>query len=299
MALAYTQISKNKWESGGILLLFMVFVMAVGFLLAEVQSPGGGMIGLIIAAAISFIWTLVAYFTGDKIALAANGAKPIQKQDNPMVYNLVENLCISAGLPVPKIYLIQSEAMNAFATGRKPETASIAITTGLLSRLEKKEVEGVVAHELSHIGNYDIRLMTLVAALAGVIMILTDIFWHWSFHSRGGGGRKSGQLQLIMMVVGLVLIIFAPLISMLMQLAISRKREFLADASGALLTRYPEGLASALEKISQDSTPLPTASHGTAHLYISSPFKKKTWSNLFSTHPPIEARVKALREMNL
>jgi heat shock protein HtpX len=231
--------------------------------------------------------------------LAANGAKPIQKQDNPMVYNLVENLCISAGLPVPKIYLIQSEAMNAFATGRKPETASIAITTGLLSRLEKKEIEGVVAHELSHVGNYDIRLMTLVAALAGVIMILTDIFWHWSFRSSGGGNRKNGQLQLVMMVVGILLIIFAPLISMLMQLAISRKREFLADASGALLTRYPEGLASALEKISQDSTPLPTASHGTAHLYISSPFKKKTWSNMFSTHPPIEARVKALREMNL
>ena len=299
MALAYTQISKNKWESGGILLIFMLFVMAVGFLLAEVNSPGGGMVGLIIAAGISLIWTLIAYFTGDKIALAANGAKPIQKQDNPTVYNLVENLCIAAGLPVPKIYLIESSAMNAFATGRKPETASIAVTTGLLQRLEKKEVEGVIAHELSHIGNYDIRLMMLVAALAGVIMILTDIFWHWSLHSRGGGGRKSGQLQLIMMVVGLLLIIFAPLISMLMQLAISRKREFLADASGALLTRYPEGLARALEKISQDTTPFPTASHGTAHLYISNPFKKRTWSNLFSTHPPIEARVKALREMNL
>lgn len=299
MALAYTQISKNKWESGGMLLIFMLFVMAVGFLLAEVNSPGAGMVGLIIAAAISFIWTLIAYFTGDKIALAANGAKPIQKQDNPMVYNLVENLCISAGLPVPKIYLIQSDAINAFATGRKPETASIAITTGLLQRLEKKEIEGVIAHELSHIGNYDIRLMTLVAALAGVIMILTDIFWHWSLRSRGGGGQKNGQLQLILMVVGILLIIFAPLISMLMQLAISRKREFLADASGALLTRYPEGLASALEKISQDTTSLPTASHGTAHLYISSPFKKRTWSNMFSTHPPIEARVKALREMNL
>lgn len=296
MALAYTQISKNKWESGGMLFIFVLFVMAAGFLLAEVNSPGSGMAGLIVAAAISLIWTLIAYFSGDKIALAANRAKPLQRQDNPTVYNLVENLCIAAGLPAPKIYLIESSAMNAFATGRKPETASIAITTGLLQKLEKKEIEGVVAHELSHIGNYDIRFMTLVAALAGVIMILTDVFWHWSFRSSGGNNRKNGGA---LMIIGLILIIFAPLISMIIQLAISRKREFLADASGALLTRYPEGLARALEKISQDSTPLSTASHGTAHLYISNPFKKHTWSNLFSTHPPIEARVKALREMNL
>lgn len=300
MALAYTEISKNKFRSVFLLLLFIGFVMAVGFFLAELNEPGAGMIGLIIAAGISLVWTLITYFAGDKITLAANGAKPIQKSDNPDLYRLVENLAITAGLPTPKIYIIDSPALNAFATGRDPQHAVVAVTTGILQRLEKNELEGVLAHELSHVGNYDIRLMMIVTTLAGVIMIMTDVFWRARFFGGGGSRRNGGgKAQLVLMVVGLVLIIFAPLFATLIKLAISRRREYLADASGALLTRYPEGLARALEKISTDTIPLATASKGTAHLYIANPFKSGSWSTLFSTHPPVEERIKALRGMNV
>lgn len=299
MALAYTEISKNKTRTVVLLMGFIAFVMGVGFVLAEMQQPGAGVGGLIIAATISLIWTLVTYFVGDKITLAANHAKEIQKKDHPELYRTVENLAITAGLPMPKVYLIDSPALNAFATGRDPNHAVVAVTTGILARLDKKEMEGVLAHELSHVGNYDIRLLMVVTALAGVIMIMTDFFWRWNFFHGGSSDRRDGRLQLVLLVVGLVLIIFAPLFASLIKLAISRKREYLADASGALLTRYPEGLASALEKISSDSTPLQTASKGTAHLYISNPFKSGSWSNLFSTHPPIEERIKRLRGMDI
>ncbi|MDP2624940.1 MAG: M48 family metallopeptidase [Candidatus Peregrinibacteria bacterium] len=299
MALAYTEISKNKFRSWVLVFLFVLFVMGIGFAIGEYTNPGSGMGGLVVAAVISVIWTLVTYYAGDKITISASGAKPIEKRDNPQLYNLVENLAITAGLPTPKIYIMQDSALNAFATGRDPQHAIVAVTTGLLERLEKRELEGVLAHELSHVGNYDIRLLMIVTTLVGVIMIISDIFWRWSFWGGRGGGRRDGRAQLAMMAIGFLLIIFAPLFATLIKLAISRKRESLADASGALLTRYPEGLASALEKISGDSHQLRGATKGTAHLYISNPFKKGSWSKFFSTHPPIEERIKALRSMDV
>ncbi|EKD93684.1 MAG: hypothetical protein ACD_28C00087G0003, partial [uncultured bacterium] len=238
MALAYTEISHNKTKTWFLLLFFIAFVIVAGYVIAEIYAPGSGMMGLIVAAAVSFVWTLISYFAGDKIALVASGAKPVEKRDDPELYRLVENLSIAAGLPTPRVYKIESEALNAFATGRDPQHAVVAVTTGLMHRLEKKELEGVLAHELSHIGNYDTRLLMIVTALAGVIMILTDMMWR--FHFWGGGrSREDSRSQGILMIVGLVLMIVAPIFATLIKLAISRRRESLADASGALLTRYP------------------------------------------------------------
>ncbi|TSD05219.1 MAG: Uncharacterized protein Athens071412_417 [Parcubacteria group bacterium Athens0714_12] len=251
------------------------------------------------AIVISLMMALVSYYKGDKIALSVSGAKPIKKEENPYVYRLVENLCIAAGLPAPKIYLIPDQAMNAFACGRDPRRSSIALTTGIVEKLENEELEGVISHELSHIKNFDIKLMTITAVLAGVIVLLSD--WMMRSFLWGGNrrrGKEGGQIMAIFLIIGLILAILSPLIAQIIQLTISRKREFLADADAALLTRYPEGLARALEKISQ-SPPVQKASNATAHLYIASPFgKKKSWlTKLFSTHPPIEERVNALRKM--
>ncbi len=301
MSLAYTEIARNKRRSWVLLLIFMGLVMALGFFMGEIAESGGGVPGLIIGATVAVIWVLITIFQGNRITLAASGAKAIEKRDNRELYNLVENLSIAAGLPTPKIYIIESAAMNAFATGRDPNHSAVAVTTGLMKKLEKKELEGVIAHELSHIGNFDTRLMMIVTALAGTVMIMADVFFRWTFYGRrgGGGGRRDGRLQLALILVGICLIIFSPLLATLIKLAISRKREYLADASGALLTRYPEGLASALEKISSDHTPAHFATKGTAHLYISNPLKAGTWSKWFSTHPPPDDRVRKLREMNL
>lgn len=302
MSLAYTEISRNKTRSWILLFLFMGLVIGVGFFMGEMAAAGAGIDGVVIGIVVALIWVLITLFEGHRITLAASGAKLIEKSDNRELYNLVENLSIAAGLPTPLVYLIDSPAMNAFATGRDPRHAAVAVTTGLLTRLDKKELEGVLAHELSHIGNYDTRLMMIVTALAGTIMIMSDVFFRWTFYGRhggGGGGRRDGRVQLALIVVGVLLIIFSPLLATLIKLAISRKREYLADASGALLTRYPEGLASALEKISQDDIPAHFATKGTAHLYISNPLTKGTWSNLFSTHPPIDERITKLRTMNL
>jgi len=242
--------------------------------------------------------TLLSYYKGDKVALSSTNAKLIQKKDNPYVYRMVENLCITAGIPTPKVHIIESNALNAFATGRDPKHASIAITTGLIEKLENEELEGVIAHELSHIKNYDIRLMTIVVVLVGTISLLS----HWFFRARMFGGKKSsgsggGRLGGIIMVVGLVLLILSPIIAELIKLAVSRKREFLADASGSLITRYPEGLASALEKIHHSKASLLGASPATAHLFISNPMKSKSFSKLFSTHPPIRERIIKLRNL--
>lgn len=299
MALAYTEISKNKTKSFFLLLLFIAFVMAVGYALSETYMPGAGRMGLAVAAGISLFWTLISYFAGDKMALAANQAKPLEKRDNPELYNLIENLAITAGLPMPKLYLIDSPAINAFATGRDPNHGVVAVTTGILERLDKRELQGVLAHELSHIGNYDTRLLMIVTALAGVVMMLTDMAWRIHFFGGNRSSDRDNRAQGIMMIVGFILILLAPIFATLIKLAISRRRESLADASGALLTRYPEGLASALEKIAQDSVQLRTANKGTAHLYIENPFKHTFWAGLLSTHPPIEQRIKALREMNI
>lgn len=268
--------------------------MIFGFILGESQAQGAGIGGLTIAGVIALIYGLVGYFAGGKIALAVSGAKEVTRQNVPQIYNMVENLCIAAGLPNPKIYVIDSQAMNAFATGRDPNHSAVALTRGIIEKLEKRELEGVIAHELSHIGNYDIRLSMLVVALVGAVAILSDIFLRFTIFGRGG--RRDGKVQAIILVIAIALAIIAPLIAILIQLAISRKREFLADASGALLTRDPNALASALEKISGHSN-LPKATKGTAHLYISNPLKKGLITKWFSTHPPAEERIKVLRGM--
>ncbi|MCH7759143.1 M48 family metallopeptidase [Patescibacteria group bacterium] len=294
----YSQIDSNKQKSLLLIVIFIVFILLLGWLFSQITIYG--YTGLIIAGMIAVVISLVGYFSGDKIALATAGAKPLKKKDNPYVYRLVENLCITAGLSLPKIYIINDSAPNAFATGRDPKHASIALTTGLIEKLENEELEGVIAHELSHIKNYDIRLMTLVVVLVGIV----SIFSHYMFRMGLFGGfrrnnRNQGSFGMIILITSVVFIILSPIIAQLIKLAVSRKREYLADASGVLLTRYPEGLAKALEKISHYSKPLKNANGATAHLYISSPFgkTKNFTANLFNTHPPLQKRIAALRKM--
>lgn len=294
----YNEIASNKRRSVILITIFIAFIILLGYVYDRVWGMGGYS-GVIIAVFVSFFMTAVSYFQGDKIALYTNGAKPITKEENRYVYNLVENLCITAGLPVPKIYIIEDLAINAFATGRKPELASIALSRGAIEKLTNEELEGVISHELSHIKNYDIRFMMLVAVMVGTIALLSDMMWRIRFF----GGRRSekseegGQLGVIILIVGVILAVLSPLIAELIKLAISRRREYLADASGALITRYPEGLASALEKISQENLPMQHAATATAHLFLASPFKEKSMKSLFSTHPPITERIIRLRKM--
>lgn len=298
---AWDQVSNNTFKTWLIMFLFSAFTVGVIYILGigfgDGQVGGLGLIGsaLILAGLMNF----ASYYWSDKIVLGISGAKPIEKKNNPEVYRLVENLCIAGGLPTPKIYMIQDTATNAFATGRDPKHAVICFTSGILDKLNKQELEGVIAHELSHVGNKDTLLMGVVAILVGMIALLSD----WYLRSMLFGGRDRGENKsgAIFMVIALVVAILAPIIAMLIQLAVSRRRELLADASGVLLTRYPQGLASALQKISADSEPLEAANRGTAHLYIVNPLKGKAaagfFVGLFNTHPPIEVRIKALREM--
>ena len=289
----YNQISANKRNSLFILFLFFIIVIAIGYFLAYVyDSPGL----LIIAVIVSVIQALVAYYQSDKIALAVSGAHEAKRSDFTELHRLIENLAISSGLPKPKIYVINDQAPNAFATGRDPKNASIAVTTGLLERLNKTELQGVLAHELSHIGNYDIRLMTIVVVLVGVIALISD----WGLRTFFWRDRDSREGSGYLVLIALALYILAPISALLIQLAISRKREYLADATGSLMTRYPEGLASALEKISQYKKPMARQNRATAHLYISEPSGEKDQSWLvtaFSTHPAIKDRVNRLRKM--
>ncbi|NMC51625.1 M48 family metalloprotease [Candidatus Kuenenbacteria bacterium] len=295
----YQQIDSNKRKTLILMTLFLAFVIFLGWVIGKIY-PDYGYGPLVMAVVISLVMTLVSYFAGDKISLATAGAKgPITVSDNPYVYRLVENLCITAGTPMPKIYIIQDPGMNAFATGRDPEHASIALTSGIIEGLENEELEGVIAHELSHIKNYDIRIMMIVVVLVGAISILSDYFLRSRWRKRDSN-ESNGNVGAILMVVGIILIVLSPIIAELIKLAISRKREFLADADGALLTRYPEGLARALEKITNNSTPLIKANTATAHLYIASPFGARATSGfkkLFSTHPPVEERIRQLRSM--
>ncbi len=293
----YNQIDSNKRRTWFLIIVFVAIIMLIGWFAGYYFEFGYG--AIIIALAFSLFMTLFSYYGGDKVALMSSGAKKIKQEDNQYLYRLVENLAITAGLPMPDVYIIPSNAINAFACGRDPKHSSVAFTVGSLNKLSKEELEGVVAHELSHVKNYDIRLMTIVVVLVGAIAILGDIFLRSMLF---GGGRKNNNNNKgggILMIVGLVLIILSPIIAKLIQLAISRRREYLADASGSLLTRYPEGLAKALEKISQDSAPMDNASSATAHLYIANPFKSggKLFVNAFSTHPPVEDRIKRLRGM--
>ncbi len=291
----YSQIDSNKRQSVLLMVIFIAVIIGLGYVFDKVW--GGGDYSIVIFAVIlSFGMTAISYFQGDKIALWSTGAKPIAKADNAYVYRLIENLCITAGLPTPKIYIIEDQAINAFATGRKPDLASIAVTRGAIEKLQNEELEGVLAHELSHVKNYDIRFMTLVVVLVGAISILSNIFLRSQWLPRRND-REGGNIGAIFMIVGIVLAILSPLIAELIKLAISRRREYLADASGVLLTRYNEGLARALEKIATQNQPMARASQATAHLFIANPFSGKKISSLFSTHPPIEDRIKKLREI--
>lgn len=292
--MTYNEISSNKRKSVLLVVLFFIFLIVLGFVLSLVV---GDFSLLIISLLISIVMTLVSYYKGDKIALWSTGAKPITKEENKYLYNIVENLCITTGVPAPKIYIIDDPAINAFATGRNPELASVAVTTGAIQKLENEELEGVIAHELSHIKNYDIRFMMLVAVLVGAVSIFANIFLRGGSLFRGRGNRDSGQAGGILMIVGLVLVILSPIIAELIKLAVSRKREFLADASGSLVTRYPEGLAKALEKIAAENLPMQKHSTATAHLFLSNPLKSSKLKSLFATHPPIEERIKRLRSM--
>jgi heat shock protein HtpX len=306
MATLYNNSDSNRNKTWLLMSVFFVFIIIVGYVFSYAMDNQGI---LVFAVILSTVMSFVSYWWSDKIVLAMSDAKLVEHDTNRELYHIVENLCITAGLPTPKIYIINDTAPNAFATGRNAEHAVVAVTSGLLSKLEKSELEGVIAHELSHIGNRDILLSTIVTVLVGVVVLLADWFRRWTFF--GGGRRRSndreggGQLQLIIIIVAVIFSILAPLFAYLMQFAISRKREFAADADGALLTRYPEGLARALEKISADQEPLEVANRATAHLYVASPFKtdavgdKKIgfFRKAFMTHPPIAERVAALRGM--
>jgi heat shock protein HtpX len=284
------------------MILFVVFITTIVYVFSKALGYGLYLVGF--ALIFGGLTSIGSYFYSDKLVLATSGAKEIKKTDDPELFRTVENLCIGDGLPMPKIYIINDPSPNAFATGRGPNNSVICFTSGILDKLNKVELEGVTAHELSHVKNYDIRLMGVVAILVGFIALLANLFMQqlW-FGGIGGRDRddRGGNLGAIFLVVGIVLAILSPIAATLIQLAVSRKREFLADASGALLTRYPEGLASALEKISTDPVTLKTANNATAHLFIVNPFKGKTakswFSSLFDTHPPVAERIKILREM--
>ncbi len=294
MANIYQQISSNKIRSGFILTLFIAFILVVAYIITVSFNLDNSLI--IGAIAFSLISSLSGYFAGDKMVLSLNQAKPADNKNYFDFYTVVENLSQVNQTPVPKIYVIDSPAPNAFATGRDPQHATVCATTGLLDKLNRTELEGVMAHELSHIKNYDTRLMTLVSVFVGSLSILINSATRYSFFSRNdrNNDKQGGGL---LSIIGFALIIFAPIIAQLIQLAISRRREFLADASAVKLTRQPKGLINALIKISSDPNQMQTASTATASLYISNPFKNNKLASLFSTHPPIEDRIKALSQM--
>jgi heat shock protein HtpX len=291
----YTEIAANKTKSVALITGFLVFVIGFGWLLSLYL---GNQTILTVAVVIAVVQALTSYYFAARIALSMAGAVPASRADFPVLHRLVENLAMTAGLPKPPIYVVDDPAPNAFATGRDPEHAAVAVTTGLLQRLEKVELEGVIAHELSHVGNYDIRVMTIVVVLVGVISLLADFFLRMLWWSNSDRERGGNQFTLVALVVAAIL---APIAATMIQLAVSRKREYLADATGSLLTRYPEGLASALEKIAGDPHRLQHLSSATSHLYIENPLpadEEKNWFvQLFSTHPPVAERVKRLRTM--
>lgn len=285
----YEQVSANKTKSTLILILFTVFIIGAAYLITYTFNLNGDF--LIGATIFSFVSSFASYFWGDKIVLALNRAQKASRKEYFDFYTVTENLALSQQIPVPQIYVIDSPAPNAFATGRDPQHAIICTTTGLLEKLNRTELEGVIAHEISHIQNYDIRLMMLVSVLIGSISILTNI----TLHLRNDDDNKNRSS--ILTLAGFVLIIFAPIIAQLIQLAISRQREYLADASAIKITRQPDGLINALIKISSDQHILESASTATASLYIINPFKNNKLASLFSTHPPIEDRIHALKGM--
>lgn len=294
----YEQIARNKRFSYVLVVVVTALLVVMGFVIGS-ATTGVWYIGLIIAVTVALVMGLTSYYSGDKIVLAASRAKRVTHDDAPQLYNVVEEMAIASGNPVPAVYIIDDTAPNAFATGRNPQHSSVAVTSGLIEKLNREELQGVMAHEMSHVRNYDILFATLVGVMVGAIALMADFFLRWSFF---GGRRRSnggGQAAIIFMVIGLVLAILAPLAARAVQLAISRKREYLADASAVELTRNPAGLAGALEKIAADQEVLEVANRATAHLYIANPVKsfEKRAKGLFSTHPPIEQRIAILRAM--
>ncbi len=294
----YDHIAANKRKTWILIILVAGMIIGLSGLYGYIQgiNPTGM---IIVGTVIACVHALISYFLADKVVLLTSGAKQISKQTAPELWNIVENLCIANGQPVPAIYIIEDESPNAFATGRDPEHAAIAFTTGILKILDKQELEGVTAHELSHVKNYDIRVMTIVVVLVGVIMLLADLMLRTMVFGRR---EERGNSAAVLALVGLGLAILSPLFAQLLKLAISRSREYLADASGSMLTRYPEGLARALEKIAQAAKPMKQANHATAHLFIANPFgnhpRRASLAQLFSTHPPVEERIRRLRKMD-
>ena len=295
----YEDIAANKRNSWILVVVVTAVLVVLGYLLG--LHWGNGYVGISLAVVIAVVASLSAFYSGDKMILTMSRAKRIEKKDHPQLYNVVEELSIAAGLPVPAMYVIDDTAPNAFATGRDPEHASVAITTGLMQKLNRDELQGVIAHELSHVGNRDILFATMVGILVGSIVLVSDFFLRSMFWGGGRRRRKSGERGggAIIMIIALVFAILAPIFAKLLQLAVSRQREYLADATAAKLTRYPEGLASALEKIAGDREVLEVANRATQHLYIVNPIKpfEKRTKSLFSTHPPLEERIARLRSM--
>ena len=291
----YTQVANNRARTWVFLGIYVALILVLGYVVASVY---GSVDILLLAGVIAVAQGAVSYWYADSIALATAHAQVLDKERYSRVYRLMENLTITAGLPMPRLYLIPDTAMNAFATGRDPRHAAIAVTAGLLESLDDNELSGVLAHELSHVGNEDIRLSSMVMVMAGLIALVSDLFLRSMFW--GGGRRRTndgnGDSGAIVMVVGIVLALLAPLAATLIQLAISRRREFMADADGVLLTRYPQGLISALQKIGADDEPLSVANSGTAHMYFKNPLHSGWFKGLFDTHPPIPDRIKALQE---
>jgi len=292
----YDQISSNKLKSAALVVVFVALVGLIGYVFG--QATDWGYLGLVLALVVAFAMSWGSYWFSDKIVLSMSRARPVDRDREPYLVNTVEGLAIAAGLPAPRAYVIDDPAPNAFATGRNPEHAAIAVTTGLVAVMNRQELEGVLAHELSHIKNYDTLLQTIAATLAGSVTLLSE----WMMRSLFWGGRDrnrdSGQFGVIIMVVAIVLAVLAPLAATLIQLAISRKREFLADASAAMLTRYPPGLAGALRKIGGDQNQLRVANKATESLYIVNPLKARGRMNaLFNTHPPLEERIARLESM--
>jgi len=297
MATLYTQQASNTRRTWLLMTVFLALVIALGWLVSFYYNNQAI---LYIAIIFSLVMNFASYWWSDKIVLSLAGAHPATHDANMELYHVVENLSITAGLPMPKIYIIDDNAPNAFATGRDKNHAVVAVTTGLLSMLNKNELEGVIAHELSHIGNRDILLSSVIVVLVGLIAILSDMFVRSRFIFGGRDNDNKGGG--ILAIVGVIFIILSPIIATIIQLAVSRQREYLADSSGALLTRYPEGLASALEKIGSYNQPMKKASNAMAHLYISNPFgsqKMKGVAKLFMTHPPLEERIQKLRDLSI
>lgn len=288
------QIQSNKRWSAVLMLLCMGLLIAFGWAL-DLYYAFPYHLGIYIALGVAMVLAMTGYFGGDDVVLSLSRARPLTHDENPRLDNVVEEMAIAAGLPKPRVYIIEDPSPNAFATGRNPKQATVAVTTGLLTKLNRDELQGVIAHELAHVRNYDTLFMTLMAVMVGTIALLSDAIWRTRWYGRRG--RGGGQGQLVLMVVALILIILAPIAAKLIQLAASRRREYLADASAALITRYPAGLASALQKIAADPVDLVSANRATQHMYIVNPLRHAGGSSLWSTHPPVEERIARLLRM--